>query len=185
MLCTAVCKLTSIERFKRRRERQKKASVVRIQTYIQCRQNVPKISRSEMEVSEKQRSAELNHRHSLRSRRQDIYFQAPVAPATQAFIAKFIRLLRNRTPGALDQIQYQFEKCTFRLPQRSWHFFAALQSVHVLVKCRRWFKFSFLQFQTTIPPKQRKIKFNPRIKLIHNIYLCPSDLRRRKQHLDS
>ena len=34
-----------------------------------------------MEVSEKQRSAELN-------------------------IAKFIRLLRNRTLGALDQIQY-------------------------------------------------------------------------------
>ena len=59
-----------------------------------------------MQVSEKQRSAELNHRHSLRSRRWDIYFQAPVAPATQAIIAKFIRLLRNRTLGALDQIQY-------------------------------------------------------------------------------
>ena len=49
--------------------------------------------------------------------------------------------------------------------------FAALQSVYVLVKFCRWFKFSFLLFQTTIPPKQRKIKFEPRIKLIHNIYL--------------
>ena len=71
--------------------------------------------------------------------------------------------------------------CTFRLSGLG----TFLQSVYILVKFCRWFKFSFLLFQTTIPPKQRKIKFKPRIKLIHNIHIWSSDLRRRKQHLDS
>ena len=98
-----------------------------------------------------------------------------------SIIAKFIRLLRNRTLGALDQI---LRLRNVLLGSHS-GLGTFLQSVYILVKFCRWFKFSFLLFQTTIPPKQRKIKFKPRIKLIHNIHIWSSDLRRRKQHLDS
>ena len=46
--------------------------------------------------------------------------------------------------------------------------------VYVVVQFYPWFKFYFLLFQThyhTLPyPKTKEKKFNPRIKLNHNIY---------------
>ena len=46
--------------------------------------------------------------------------------------------------------------------------------VYVVVQFYPWFKFYFSLFKLTIvdyhTPKQRKIKFKPRIKLNHNIY---------------
>ena len=52
------------------------------------------------------------------------------------------------------------------------------RTAYVVVQFYPWFKFSFLLFQThyhvinhTLPyPKQKKIKFEPRIKLNHNTY---------------
>ena len=46
--------------------------------------------------------------------------------------------------------------------------------VYVMVQFYPWFKFYFSLFKPTIvdyhTPKQRKIKFKPRIKFNHNIY---------------
>ena len=55
--------------------------------------------------------------------------------------------------------------------------------VYVVVQFYPWFKFSFLLFQTHYhviiihyhTQKQKKRKFEPRIKLNHNIYSCTSN----------
>ena len=50
-----------------------------------------------------------------------------------------------------------------------------IRNIYVVVQYYPWFKFSFLLFQThyhitVIPKKQKSTKFEPRIKLNHNMY---------------